>query len=107
MLARKKKLPKFANEKRPTLLAKQFIKKNLILSFTIKKKANQFRWPANFFGWLSFFGNKFFNVDEIYMYRTVDTDTVVRRPSPVGMILTPPHSSTWTFWSPEFKVGGE
>ena len=52
MLARKKKEPKFANEKWPTLLANQFTKKPYFEFYNKKKNANQFGWPANFFGWL-------------------------------------------------------
>ena len=39
------------------------------------------------------------------MYRTVDTDTGVRRHSPVGMILIPPRSPTWILWLLEIQGG--
>ena len=46
--------------------------KSINLSFQQKKKtANQFGWPANFFGWLIIFVSSFFNDEKIYMYRAV------------------------------------
>ena len=47
--------------------------KSLNLSFQQKKTANQFGWPANFFGWLIIFVSSFFNDEKIYMYRNALT----------------------------------
>ena len=47
--------------------------KSLNLSLKKKKTANQFGWPANFFGWLIIFVSSFFNDEKIYMYRTHTT----------------------------------
>ena len=66
----KKNKPKFANEKRPTMLAHELTEKPYFKIYH-KKTANQFGWPANFFGWLIIFVSSFFNDEKIYMYRTV------------------------------------
>ena len=68
MLARKKKTAKICQRKAANAVGQWVHKKTLFWVLQTKKKANQFGWPANFFGWL---GSKFmlvvfFNNDQIF-----------------------------------------
>ena len=71
MLAQQKKNAKICQRKAANAVGPSVVRKALIQVFLKKKTANQFGWPANFFGWLIIFVSSFFNDEKIYMYRTV------------------------------------